>query len=224
MKTLQRRQLDRCEKPELAEIIERNIRLIDEHPREGARLMNILLYIRAAILASIAWAALFADASFTSAETIHFLVAERPEDAVHGDSYVLPLSDAAAIAHARALIDAEPGTLPSIVVAHIAAGADGANRDHLAPGAPAWSWHVTEFEGFSDFAIEILDGWPSFVEQDVDGWIANTGGTIGFWSYTVVAELPAVPEPKTAVLLVAGLVLARAAFTTYTPQRVRRDQ
>ena len=174
--------------------------------------MDIFLRRPAAIAACIASTALYTGAPFAAAETIHFLVAERPENAVHGDSYVLPLSDPAAIAQARALIDAEPGTLPSIVVAHIAAGADGVNRDHLAPGAPAWSWHVTEFEGFSDFAIEILDGWPTYVEQDVNGWIANTGGTIGFWSYTVVAELPAVPEPSTAVLLVVGLVAARAAF------------
>jgi uncharacterized membrane protein len=33
--TLKRRQLERCENPELAEIVERNIRLIDEHHREA---------------------------------------------------------------------------------------------------------------------------------------------------------------------------------------------
>jgi hypothetical protein len=143
------------------------------------------------------------------AETVHFLIAERPIASVHGDSYVLPLTDPAAIAHARALIDAEPGTLPSIVVADIAPGADGVNRDHLALGAPAWSWHVTEFVEFADFTAEVLDGWPTFVEQDVDGWIANTGGAIGFWTYTVVAELPAVPEPASYCLV----TLAMAAFS-----------
>jgi hypothetical protein len=137
------------------------------------------------------------------AETVYFLVTERPEAVVHGDSYVLPLSDPATIAHARALIIAEPGTLASIAVAQIAAGADGINRNHLAPGAPAWSWHVTGFEGFADNTIEILDGWPTFVEQDVPGWIANTGGMIGFWNYTVTAEL--VPEPSAGGLLLAGL-------------------
>jgi hypothetical protein len=159
----------------------------------------------------VASVAVFCGHPFAAGETIYFLVAERPEAKVHGDSYVLPLSDPAAIAHARALIDAEPGTLSSIVVAHIAAGADGINRDHLAPGAPAWSWHVTAFEGFADSTIEILDGWPTYVEQDVAGWIANTGGFIGFWNYTVTAELPAVPEPTSAGLLAAGLA-ATAAF------------
>jgi len=143
--------------------------------------------------------------NIASGQTVHFLVAERPEFAVHHDSYVLALSDPADIAHARALISAEPGELPSIAVANIAAGADGINRDYLAPGAPPWSWHVTEFDGFYDITAEILDGWPTFVESDVSGWIANTGGLIGFWNYTVVAELEAVPEPATIGL--AAVVL-----------------
>ena len=152
------------------------------------------------------WAAILSPAA---AQTAYFLVSERPEAVVHGDSYVLPLTDPAAIAHARALITAEPGTLASIAVAQIAAGPDGINRNHLAPGAPAWSWHVTGFEGFADTTIEILDGWPTFVEQDVQGWIANTGGMIGFWNYTVTAEL--VPEPAGAGLIAAALT-ATAAF------------
>ena len=57
-----------------------------------------------------------------------------------------------------------------------------------------------------DFTIEILDGWPGFVEQDVNGWIANTNGRVGFWTYTVVAELPA-PVPALDGHGPAGLVL-----------------
>ena len=34
-KNLKRRQLDRCENPQLADVVERNIRLIDEHRREA---------------------------------------------------------------------------------------------------------------------------------------------------------------------------------------------
>ena len=32
----------------------------------------------------------------------------------------------------------------------IGAGANGINRDHLAPGKRAWSWHVTEFVAFAE--------------------------------------------------------------------------
>ena len=141
-------------------------------------------------------------------DLILFLVAERPGEAVHGDSYVLPLTDPPDIAHARRLIAEGPGIGGAIAVAEIAAGADGINRNDLASGMPEWSWHVTGFAGFADFTAEILDGWPGEVDRDVPGWIQNTGGRIGFWNYTVVAELgaapAAVPGPSALTLLVGG--------------------
>jgi hypothetical protein len=138
---------------------------------------------------------------------ISFLVAERPGLAVHSDSFVLTLDDPAAIAHARALIARGPDIGGAIVMAKIAAGADGVNRDYLATGAPAWSWHITDFVGFVDQSAELYDGYPTFVERDVPGWIANTGGMIGFWGYTVVAELSAVPEPGSLTLLASGALV-----------------
>jgi hypothetical protein len=122
-------------------------------------------------------------------ESIRFVVGESDEP-VHGDSYVLALSDPAAIAHARRLINQGPAAGEPIVVSRIAKGANGINRDPFAPDSPPWSWHLTEFIGFADFTVEILDGWPTYVEGDVDGWLSNTDSTIGFWQYTVVAELP----------------------------------
>jgi hypothetical protein len=77
-----------------------------------------------------------------------------------------------------------------------------------------WSWHVVEFLEFADATIEILDGWPTLVEQDVRGWIDNTGGIIGFWEYTVTAELHSVREPGTAGLLsLLPLALAVVAIS-----------
>jgi hypothetical protein len=139
----------------------------------------------------------------TAAAPVHFLVAERPDAITHGDSYVLSLTEPSDVAQARALITAPRGELSSIVVAGIAPGADGVNRDWRATGAPAWSWHITDFQGFFDTTAEVLDGWPTFVEGDVDGWIDNSGGAIGFWSYTVVAEIAA-PEPDAAAVLAAA--------------------
>jgi len=158
--------------------------------------------------------------SVAEAGKIEFLVAERPGTIdPHGDSYVIAIdeSETDLLEHARALVNwadagatTDPPVAP-IVVAEIAPGADGMNRDYLAPGEPLWSWHFVGAPSFADNTIEILDGWPTFVEQDVDGWIANTNGFIGFWNYTIVAELgPAVPEPSAAALLSAtalGLVL-----------------
>jgi len=124
------------------------------------------------------------------ATPIRFLVAEHPGQPWHHDSYILPLGEPAAIAHARHLIAVGPAAGQPIVVAQIAAGANGINRNYLAAGSPPWSWHVARFESFADTTIEILDGWPGYVESDVPGWLANTGGYIGFWTYTVVAEVP----------------------------------
>src|SRR5262249_23943219 len=119
-----------------------------------------------------------------------FLVAEWPGREFRHDTYVLPLSDPIAIGHARKLIECGPEEAGQpIVVARIVAGADGINRTYRDPDAPPWSWHVVEFVDFADATIEILAGGPSMVELDVEGWIENTHGLVGFWSYTVVEEL-----------------------------------
>jgi hypothetical protein len=151
------------------------------------------------------------------AGTVLFVVAAKPGIEEHHDSFVLPLSDDAAIAHARDLIARGPdATGAPIVSAEIAAGADGVNRNVLAPGQPLWDWHVTRFEGFADLGIELTDGNPTLVQADVPGWIDNTNGTtdsdrghIGFWSYTVVAELPGIPvsAPIPAALSTAAIGL-----------------
>jgi len=144
------------------------------------------------------------------ASTIYFQVAELGPP-IHNDSYVLPLSDPQDIAYARGLIGTGPPIgLSTIVVANIEGGADGINRDFLAPGAPLWPWHVTEFLGFADFTAEILDGWPTTVDQYFLGGDQNGSATIGFWSYSVVAELDpslfSVPIPSSLLLLATALL------------------
>jgi hypothetical protein len=160
--------------------------------------------LAAALLVAVA-------ATPAAAAPIEFLVAELPGHEVHGDSYVLVLEAEADIEHARSLIEKGAAAGATIAVVRIAAGADGRNRDLRAPGEPLWSWHQTSFEGFGDAAIELCDGWPGYVEQDAGGWIKNTNGTVCFWSYTVVAELP---EPSTVLGAAIGgaAVLALARF------------
>jgi hypothetical protein len=145
------------------------------------------------------------DAAPEPATPVYFLVAELPGEVDYNDSYVLPLTNPDHIAHARDLIARGPQDAGThIVVATIRAGADGINRNVRAEGQPAWSWHVTDMVVFADATMEILDGWPSFVEQDVAGWIANTCfndethtyGTLGFWGYTVVEELEDYPPSQ----------------------------
>jgi hypothetical protein len=169
----------------------------------------------------IVCAALLAPA-FVHADVVYFLMGEFPQPGFHHDSYVLPLSDPDHIAHARALIAQGPGIGEAIATARIEPGADGINGNFLAPNGPAWNWHVTEFLGFADFTIEIYDGWPTFVEDDIDGWMQNTGGIIGFWGYTVIGEFDGVPQATIPEVGSATLLLLAAAGFPAVIWRTRR--
>jgi hypothetical protein len=153
-------------------------------------------------------------ATVCQAGRIGFVVAEYPFDAVHGDSYVITIdeNDADRLSQARKLVDwieagANLDEAPDgrIVFTSIAVGSDGINRDTLAAGSPLWSWHPIGEVDFMDITAEVYDGWPTFVEQDIDGWMANTGGAVGFWGYTVVNELGVIPEPSSLVLITLGI-------------------
>jgi hypothetical protein len=137
----------------------------------------------AVIALILAWAFL---AGMAQAEIVYFLVGEI--NPLNNDSYVLALSNPADIAHARDLIGYGPGIGDGIVVATIVrSNPNGLNRNYVREGLPGWSWRVNAFLGFEDLTAEILDGWPTWVEEDPVQW--PWGSTIGFWSYTVVAEL-----------------------------------
>ena len=164
-----------------------------------------------------------------SALPIRFLVAEYLGQRVHHDSFVVMIDDAETelLSHARALaawaeqgMPQEGGPDSRIVFMPIAPGADGINRNHVQEGAPAWSWHQSGTVSFGDLGIELIDGWPSYVEQDVAGWMANTNGQIGFWNYTVVRELGPVPEPQTAPLV--GMILFWGACATRRLSKSKR--
>ncbi|MEQ8531814.1 MAG: hypothetical protein RIB86_08175 [Imperialibacter sp.] len=126
--------------------------------------------------------------------TVFFLVTEFSTE--KGDSYILPLSGVEDIAKARAIVaDRNNEALDRLVVAKVAA-TNGTetylNKDLLRN--VTWSWKVTEFSGFAGSTIEIFDGGPQDVENDMDWWFENTGqeegtGNIGFWGYTVQREV-----------------------------------
>jgi hypothetical protein len=150
-----------------------------------------MLRVGYAITLTIVWPFLLSDSAIAEtgpSESVRFLVGELHPH--HYDSYVLPLGDPAAIAHARELITDPSAAGQAIVVAKIAQGRDGVNRNYIAPGAPFWSWHVAEFIAFADITAEILDGWPGMLGNYEDDPEYACCGSIGFWSYTIVAELP----------------------------------
>lgn len=151
------------------------------------RIIAAIFAKRRLLAASLSALAVACAASVARAETVYFVVAEIAPH--HNDSYVLPLSKPDDIAHARKLIELGPGIEGGhIAVAAIDADSDGVNRNTLAPDQPLWSWHVSEFYGFAEMTIELCDGWPGLVEDNLDYWV-NTVGQVCFWSYTVVEEI-----------------------------------
>ena len=168
--------------------------------RAGAR--QVLVVLASCFVAGWAGSA--------AAQTVFFVVSERAEVCAHCDSFLLPLSDPQDIADARLLIaNGLRSGIGSIPVVEVAAGADGVNRDPGAPGEPIWGWHVTDFQGFAEVAIELCDGWPGLIESDPHAFVANTGGQFCPWSYSVTAELTAPPPvPGLSSWGLAGLVLA----------------
>jgi len=155
------------------------------------------------------------------AETVYFLVSEISQPCATCDSYVLPVSDAAAIDHARQLVAHGPGAGGTIALANAVVGGDGFNRDLLAQGEPLWSWHVTSLVSFADFTIELCDGSPTLVEADPPGFLANTNGVICFWGYTVTAEIPG-PAPIPMGRGVAPLLAVAIVLATLVLARGRR--
>ncbi len=119
------------------------------------------------------------------AQVVYFLVGELPgRPPISYESYVLPLSRADHLAHARDLIARGPRAGRTIVVADIGSNDTGINRNYLDCRYPAWPWEVKEFLAFADYTAEILDGRPSMLPP---------GNRIGFWGYTVVRELGPAP-------------------------------
>lgn len=121
----------------------------------------------------------------------YFLVAEHPGSEVHFDSYILPIpnNNPEAIAHARDLIRGGAAAGAPIILAQIQAKSDGINRNFLAPDQPPWSWSIESFVSFGDMTIELIDSTPTYIEAHLEEWMDDTDGMIGFWTYTVVAEL-----------------------------------
>lgn len=129
----------------------------------------------------------------TEAEPVYFKVGETEH--VRGDSFIISLTDPDHIAHARALIE-DPSTITDrIVVARIVRQTG--NEEYLNKDLDknlVWSWRVESFESFGFNTIEILDGWPGYIEEDIERWFQNTSGEndhgfIGFWNYTVLSEV-----------------------------------
>lgn len=201
-----------------------------QSPRRQRSRLEWGRYCLVVLSSVLAWGASGTNAS---AGRISFLVAEIPGTVVHGDSFVVTIdeADTSRLTQARKLISWIEAGAPQesapdgrIVFSAIATGSNGINRNLTSPPGALWSWHPVGDVDFVDMTIEIYDGWPTFIEDDVPGWMANTQGAgaegnIGFWTYTIVRELGLVPEP---VASGSGALLAALALASY--RRRKREE
>ena len=119
------------------------------------------------------------------AAVIDFMVAGPSGSS--NESFVLPLSNPTDIEQARKMMTNPPSS--KWLVVSVIAGKDGVNRNFSDPAKSPWSWRVTGFWGLSSaIPPENSPDRPSALEADPEFWLSVSGGAVGFFDYTVVAE------------------------------------
>lgn len=117
--------------------------------------------------------------------TRYFLFqAQSPEPR---ESFVVPMNDPKLIA--ESLQQLRHPASARLLVARIEKSLSGVNRDFSSPLKTPWSWQVIQAQNYADFAHISCDGSPQLVEERLNSWLAETGGTICFWNYRIQREL-----------------------------------
>lgn len=103
------------------------------------------------------------------------------------ESFVVPMKDPQLIQDTLEQI--RQPDLARLLVARIEKSRSGLNRDFSSPTKAPWSWQVAEAQNYADFAHISCNGTPQIVEERLNAWMTETGGTICFWNYRAVREL-----------------------------------
>jgi hypothetical protein len=127
------------------------------------------------------------------------------------ESYIVPVTDANAIAQIRSLI--QQVKYP-VVNVQIKAGNDGTNRDFYTSGAPIWNWQVSgliSVQGEPYLPLlgppyaEELYGSATMIAANPAGWIGKHGNTVALQWFPLVTEVdptktPTPPDPSVSVM------------------------
>ena len=115
-----------------------------------------------------------------SSSIVYFLFADGASPP--RDSFVLPLTRTNDIEHVRTwLRTGSPPGGQSAPIVRIARGPDGINRDHVASGAPQWSWRVVQLVGFAQGVPGTILTTPTYVEGNLDEWLRLFRGVTAFF-------------------------------------------
>lgn len=114
-----------------------------------------------------------------AAEAVFIIRACASPENPAGEIFYVLIRDPDVIATADSLIG--PG--PQLIIAGALRAGDGGFN------AP-WHWHLDpDSIAFADFAIELCDGCPSFVEEDLEYWIGTVNQYCP-WSTEVLGRVP----------------------------------
>ncbi|WP_413287526.1 hypothetical protein [Bdellovibrio sp. HCB337] len=103
------------------------------------------------------------------------------------DDFIVPMTDPKLIQ--ESLDQIQHPDRARLLVARIEKSLSGLNREMNSTTKSPWSWQVVEAQNYADFAHISCDGTPSVVEERLNSWVPETGGTICFWSYRVDREI-----------------------------------
>ncbi len=85
------------------------------------------------------------------------------------ESMIAETEDEATISKVRAELQKPMGERALHISGVIAKG--------TAANNPQWSWHfVPGLWSMAEISMEVCDAWPSYVEENLDTWIAEVGG------------------------------------------------
>ncbi len=144
----------------------------------GGRKHRTFIY-RLGILALLLAAC--SDSDDSSPEAADFRFQARAAPGIEGQ-FVARTEDAAVIAAARAQLALPEDQRTLFIGGPVARGDGGHNLD--------WSWHLVPSEwSLVEASIELCDGTPQMVEDDLDYWV-DTVGSFCPWTAVVAGEEP----------------------------------
>lgn len=98
------------------------------------------------------------------------------------DTFVVRSNDAKLLAQLDSLLNLPKDQRSLHVNGRIAEGNNGYNRD--------WSWHFVDGEWvLAEMSIELCDGTPSYVEQNLQYFINNINGQFCPWGSVLDSEI-----------------------------------
>lgn len=102
---------------------------------------------------------------------------------VNNEQFVARMTDPASITRAREILQGKAEN--AILLGDVRRGSGGFNRGR----SKIWNWHLTpDSVRFADVTIELCDGTPSYLEENLDEWLVQIKQFCP-WSAEIISEV-----------------------------------